>query len=111
MGAIGFYSTWALQPRHDQQQEGCVGMRRTIASDTPLAVGQLIEVMGRWHRIVAEIPRNEWWAEVQRQRQLDRQAGELPARAGFYIPGSKRFVPDRTDPPEEFCHCYLLEEW
>lgn len=84
-------------------------MHLTIASDQPLAIGERIEVMGRRYRIVAEIPRNEWWVEVQRQ--LDPQVGEPPARAGFYMPGSKRFVPDRTNPPEEFCYCYLLHEW
>jgi hypothetical protein len=84
-------------------------MFKNAAFNAPLELGQEIDLLGRRYTVLAEISREDWWADVLRRRALNANAGLPPARAGFYRPEAKTFEPSREEPGSEFRYCYRLQ--
>lgn len=87
------------------------------AFDKELEIGSTIPWLDGSYRIVRQIPREEWWATVLRNREADRLMGLPRARAGTLLIDDEggtakpiQFMPDWTEPGPEFRYCYILEK-
>jgi len=84
-----------------------MGWSPTIAVTEPLSVGSEVDTLNGRVRIVVELTRDEYFTDLDRRRQWNRDRG-VPWRAGSYIPETKEFKPGK-DIPSEFQYFYRVE--
>ena len=76
-----------------------MGFSPTYALSEPKPLGfEFDGINGSRVRIVAELTRDEYFEDLERRRQWDRDRGE-PWRAGTYCPDTKEFKPGKEVPP------------
>jgi hypothetical protein len=84
-----------------------MGFSPTYALNEPLLVGEEFDTINGRVRIVAELTRDEYFADLENRRQWNRDRG-IPWRAGSYTPDTKEFKPGKEIPPE-FQYFYRVE--
>lgn len=72
----------------------------TIAMNRPVEPGETLEYMGQPFRIVQQITREAFLADLHARRERDRLAGKPPARRGVYHLETREFQPTPDVPPE-----------
>ena len=80
----------------------------TVALTEEAQPGQILDMMGFPIRILEQITREEYFSDLERRREHDRQRGKPPARAGSYNTETRQFVPTR-EVPAEMRYFYTVE--
>jgi hypothetical protein len=85
-----------------------MGWSPTLALSEPRPIGTEIDTVNGRVRLVAELTRDEYFADLERRRQWNRDHG-VPWRAGLYTPETKEFQPGK-EVPAQCQYFYQVQE-
>lgn len=88
---------------------------RSIGLTKPARLGEVFPLVDGKYRIVRQVPRDVWWAQILAARQMDKAMGRPRAKAGILNiddEGNKptEYIPGWNEPGPEFKFCYEVEK-
>lgn len=87
---------------------------KSIGLTEPKRLGAVLALPDGKYRIVRQMPRDEWWAQILAARHMDKVMGLPKAKAGFLnidTEGNQptEYIPNWNEPGPEFKFCYVVE--